>query len=1199
MRRIVTVLAKIFKPLPLITILSAVFSILIYVLGHKIGMRGIYPFRSDDVRVWSSILLAIIALILAIVLLARWIKAIRDKRQQLAKREPTIEEIETKAMDDVFQTATQVIRNRWSGTGRRIYGLPWYLVLGKKSSGKTGLIDNGDMRFPIDHEIAAELKALNDHDAAHFISWRVSGNEAVLLDISGDYFVPHEDRSSLQSVLWDRFLYNLQKYRPRRPINGVLLTIDTSEFTQMSLTEREAYSSLVRHTINDLVERLGTQMTIHIAFTKMDQVSGFADFFEGLNAVEREELFGFHFLYEGKHTPSWFSQFNEQYDAFLERLQMYTNKRLLELRSVMARHEAFSFQRTFIGLQAPLRTFLESALSPDKFSTPPLVRGLYFTSSRQENVPQNVFLESVGERYQLPSPLYGASQGNSFSYFVTSLFKKAVFTEAGLAGNNQKVEQLYEKRAFITSVFAVLFCLGGGIYWSYKYNQNLQLGQNVLNTTREFASIDADKKNDSTGRQLLSPLNTIRDATFEFGDYRNINAVKSQLTLYQGKEVGPIADAAYKKVLNTEFVPVLVRGIAENLKNVCPKGSDQELDLLRVYRMLGALEGRDARIIDKYFRTYWQKEFEAEGGIQNELNEHLTYALNVVPEAYDIDQNLVRSAQTNLGQLTPYRRVYSSLRSLSERQFPNPLEFRSSVGATFDIVYEPVTQRQDQKDQKAPASDNTCGHISEQTFELGLFEISRLFTKKMFHDFFIPQNEQVAKVAADDLWVLGQLEDTDYSDEDYSQIQSKVREIYINEYIQAWRTTLNSLKVREFKDLRDATEILRGFSGTDNPIRRIAQLVATNTVIYEEKSVVLEGTEESATELPFDPNREAGLLINDSFADIRRMLDDNQEGTLPNIEQIQEALIAVHDYVQTIQDSPNPNEKALELAIQRASLQGDDPIYVLRRIAERTPAPFDQHLKDVAQNSWRIVMEAATDELNRKWHDEIYGDYQRLIAGKYPFSRTSEVDLPIEDFEEFFKPNGILQTFYEKELLIFVNEATEEPRIIDGERLAVDKEFAGKLRKAINISETFFDASGQLSVEFKIATAGMSSNLSRAVLNFEGQLVINSHGPSRPITIVWPNIIDGPASSRVDLSTLRSSGKNLSLAFDGSWSWLRLYDRAEKSNFTNNSVDITFGNVNNQSATFRLRAESGVNPFFNSPLSGFSLPSHLRTKSGS
>ena len=401
------------------------------------------------------------------------------------------------------------------------------------------------------------------------------------------------------------------------------------------------------------------------------------------------------------------------------------------------------------------------------------------------------------------------------------------------------------------------------------------------------------------------------------------------------------------------------------------------------------------------------------------------------------------------------------------------------------------------------------------------------------------------------------------------------------------------MEVRPFKDLRDAGEILRGLSGADSPVRRIAALVADNTVIYPPETVTPD-TSAGATELQFDPNREAGLRINEEFRAIHRMLNAEEGSGQPNIAQIEEALAALHDYMKIIRDAPDPNAKALEVAIARANLQGSDPIYVLQRLAERTPAPFDAHLRHVARESWRVIMAAATEELNRKWHEDIYGDYQRLIAGRYPFDRASPEDLPLQDFEDFFGPGGTLESFYKTELTTFVDEASGQPRDIDGQSLPVDPDFTANLRRAINITRTFFNDSGDLSVEFSVQPIGMSANLARAQLNFEGQLVISTHGAARPVRIIWPNIIDGQSSSRVDLSPLAKTGVPGGSQFDGPWSWLRLYDSASKSGLVDNSVDVGFGNANGQTARFRIRAEGQVNPFFNSPLSSFSLPSHLR-----
>ena len=1205
-KHVLRILSKLLQPLMLIAVLALILAAAISWFGDRVGYRGIYPFGDEDVRAFTVAALLVLAGVLLTFMLLRflfrWWQDWRARKNQAAA-DPTPEDVEATAMDRVFASATSIIVRRWMGGGRGAYGLPWYLVIGPKHSGKSSIIDSSDLRFPIDHEISSEIAALGPSQAADAVRWRVAGNEAVLIDVNGDFFGESRENDSVRQVIWSRFLDNLHALRPRRPVNGAILALDFAEFAAMSYGERERLAADVRREFNEIVERLGTEITIHIVFTKIDLAAGFLDYFDSLTSAEREKLFGFHFLYEGKHTTSWTEQFAESYKEYIKEFQLHLKKWVFTLKNTRNRQEAFSLFRTFLGLEVPLTTFLNDALAPDKFTMAPLVRGIYFASTRQENVPRNLFLESVSERYNIHPPLYGSSQAASYPFFVNGILRQAVFPEAGLAGKNVRAERRYKQSSALAAGLGVFALFAGSFYWFDRQSTNLALAQEVLERTRDFSESDLSGPVDPTGASYLDPLGTLREATFTFGDYANVNPVGAQLSLYQGGKIGPIADTAYRTVLNEQFAPTLVAGLAQRLRDVCPKGSDAELDLLRVYRMLGDLEGRDNRVVSSYFTALWQQAFIEDAAKQTALGEHLNHMLNRAPQAYDIDEMLLASSHQNLSGLAPFQRVYASLRALAERQLPTPLEFRASTGAAFDIVYEARETANNggraAADLRGGQENDPCGVIGLAQFERDLFEIPRFFTKKEFFDFFLPQNERVARVAADDLWVLGQLETTEYSEADYDAIQDALREAYIDDYIDVWRDSLNAMRVRPFNDIRDANTILFHLSSNNNPIRRIAQFVRDNTEIYENETVLLDEEAAAATDLPFDPDREAGLRINASFAAIHRMLDETTEAGATNLEEVQVALVALYDYVKSVHDAPSPNARALELAIQRAELKGDDPIFVLQRIAERAPAPFDTHLQTVAQQSWQVIMSAATEELNRRWHQEIYGEYQRLIAGKYPFDRASASDIPLDDFETFFRPGGLLDTFYNEELLTFVDETTGQPREIDGQSLVVDPEFTRQLRSAIEITRNFFDQDGEVSLSFQASTVSISSNLSRAILNFEGQLVSSSHGPSRPITIVWPNIIDGPVASRIDVSPLRGSRGQVARQWDGPWSWLRLYDSASKSNLSNNSVDISFGNADGQSVTFRLRAEARVNLFFNSPLTDFGLPAFLRGEGAS
>ncbi len=1198
MQTIIKYLKKVLSPVPLIAVLCLIFALMIWLFGDRIGMRGIYPFKSEGVKFWSLVVLLTTSGLLFAYLIISFVVRWRKARAELAKREPTELEKEQAAIDGIFAAAIRAIRENWTGKKRGMYGLPWYFVLGDHSAGKSTLIDNSDLRFPIDHEIRSAVSEFDGTEAARVAQWRVAGKEAVLFDINATFVSESETRSEVQDMLWQRFLRNVQKIRPRRPINGIILAIDVVDFLGMSTARRDTFAMDIRRTMNDIIEQLNTQMTIHIVFTKMDQIAGFSDYFENLNATEREQLFGFHFLFKGKSTPAWMDQLEKDFETFSADLQRELKTRVFDLKSPESRNEAFSFFRAMVGLKAPLLSFCEIALAPDRFTTEPLVRGVYFGSALQENAPKNVFFEAIGQRYALPAPLYGTSQAASFPFFIPAVLKEAVFPEAGLAGNNLKVEGLYRRRMIGVGLCGLLAVIGSSAYWYRQYNLNLDKAESVLAQSQSFDVQDVSEM-DPTGVQYLPSLNQIRGTIFEFGDYREVGTVQSELSLYQGHRIGPIVDTAYKSMLHDRFAPTLLAGIEANLEGVCPKGGEQELSLLRVYRMMGVVgdtNGRDNRVISQYFSSLWQDRFEQNAGTQDALNNHMNYLLERVPQAYELDQNLVQQSQRNISRLAPYRRVYSSLRSQAERTLGAPVDMTASVGASFDVSYQAAASAAGNVNQSGNvlSGDENCGTVVDVAFARQPFEIPRLFTAEMYRDFFIEQNQQVARVVADDLWVLGQFDSAQFSDADYEVIQDAVREAYVDDYIGTWRQSLNALEVRPFEDLRDASEIVRAMSGPDMPIRRIAQLLRQNTVIYSDDAPTLEGDEAAQSALPVNKDRAAAVQIANAFRGIHFLLEDQVEGTATNADQIQAALVELSEYIKTIRDAPSPKAKALEMAIARTELVGEDPIYVLQRLAERAPAPFDAHLRHVADETWRVIMVAATDELNRKWHEEIYGSYQRLIAGSYPFDRSSDRDLPLADFEEFFSPGGVLDSFYRRDLLTFVEEATGEPKVIDGQSLAVDPGFAEQLKAAIEITDSYFNGAGDLYVEFDVSPGPMSPNLARAVLNFEGQLVSNSHGPARPIGIVWPNIIDGQASSRVDMSPLLGGGNGFGRQFNGPWSWLRLYDSAGKGGITNNSVQVIFTNAAGQEARFNIQPRASVNAFFNSPLSNFQLPRYLR-----
>ena len=85
---------------------------------------------------------------------------------------------------------------------------------------------------------------------------------------------------------------------------------------------------------------------------------------------------------------------------------------------------------------------MRKAFSGSRFEQPPLLRGLYFTSGTQEGSPIDRVLGAMSRTLRPRSASIlppAASSGKS--YFINRLLHDVIFTEAGLAGGNEKKER--------------------------------------------------------------------------------------------------------------------------------------------------------------------------------------------------------------------------------------------------------------------------------------------------------------------------------------------------------------------------------------------------------------------------------------------------------------------------------------------------------------------------------------------------------------------------------------------------------------------------------------------------------------------------------------------------------------------------------------------------------------------------------------
>ncbi|MEL1266387.1 type VI secretion system membrane subunit TssM [Pseudoxanthomonas putridarboris] len=1201
---------------PVLLLLALAFALVaIWWLGPQWEWRGEKPLAPLSMRLALSIFLVLIPVVIwAWVTRSRYRRLQEQQlRQEAAETDPlrVYEEAQERALDMSLDLLRQNLHSR-----DYLYKLPWYVVLGQENSGKTSFINRSNQSFALTSVSKASKRPSRQVESPLKIDWWI-GNDAVLIDPAGelisqqdvqqladagsedDYPADFEaqykgmdtsgNEQAYQQIaqnpdlprrLWTHFVGWLGRHRARRPLNGAILIVDLSTLLTQKASDRKALAVLIRARLRELMEQLGTRLPIYVVLSKFDLVRGFDTFFASLPRAARENSLGFTCtLSSVDDFDAWAEELSQQYDRFIQNLNEQVFDAMAAKPGLAEREDMFVFVRQLAGVKPVLLSFLDEVFESDRYSTPALVRGMYFSSVYQQGVPANAFVNAAAQSYGMPPAVSEAlPAGRAATYFTDRLFQKIVYPEAGLAGDNISVLRSKRRLMWISTGVVALGCLvviGG---WQYHYAVNRQKAYAVLDKSKAFIGKQIDERLDPTGRNLLTPLNQIRDAVSVFDDYRAAWPLVSGMGLYQGRTIGPKVDAAYMRLLGQRFLPQLGIGVMDRL-NASEPGSDERLAALRVYRMIEDRENRSPAMVESWMAREWRSAFPTDGRTQGQLMNHLSYAMKYVDADLPQYRTMVAQVQTELRQVPLPQRVYATMKRDSATVLPASLDLRSEIGPVFDILYRqpdlPVTQA-----GAVPANP---------------LIIDRVLTDKGFKDYFAVNSKDMTRLALIDQWTLGYRTDLKYSDEDRKQLTAQIRDLYTADYIATWRQGLNSLNVTEFRDVDHAALVLESTIGASQPLRRLLDTVRRNTSIYQPLTVGgAEAVAEAEKKLTEDPDWLQAKRIEREFAPLSGLLV--AQGEQPAyLDETNKAMVALYDYVKAVQNSPDRGQAALNAMVGHFKLEGTDPIFTLKRMSNGLPEPLNRQVGTIADESAKVLMIEALRELEKRWDHEVYGFYRERLAGRYPLNPASSQNVALEDFEAFFGPQGRLQEFYGKYLKLFFEDNYQALYSESRGEYLVNPQVQQQLKAAQQIREAFFDNRGALALQFNVEPLALSADQLNSVLNVDGQLVSYGHGSHTPIGLIWPNTLREGVESKVTL--VNTGGNTRALRFQGPWAWFRLLSQAQLNGTTASSVDLSF-KAGEGSVRYRITADKPVNPFTQRIFNGFVLPRSL-LRSGS
>ena len=1159
---------------------------LIWFGGPKVGFAKHVPLESEFNRLLAILVVVIVWAVYNLITMARAKKKDQQLMADLAApqvdpAQAAIDEAQSEeaaTLRQTFEEALQFLKKTRS-KGRRdrqyLYELPWYVIIGAPGAGKTTLLMNSGLKFPLsEHQGVNQIKGVG---GTRNCDW-LFADEAIFLDTAGRY-TTQDSHQPVDAAAWSGFLDLIKKYRPRRPINGVLVTMSMSDLIQLTGEERLQQSSAIRKRIMELYEVLGVRFPIYMLFTKCDLVAGFTDFFALLNQEERKQVWGETFPGEDlQQTDNHITRFDTSFGNLLGRLYQRTFRRIQEERDIQRRSLILDYPQQMALMKPAIKDFLHDTFGTSRFDKfTPLLRGVYLTSGTQEGTPIDRVMGLLAATYGLDRQNVPIFSGQGKSFFITRLLQEVVFPEAEMTGADPRVER--RRRLLQWATYASLLFLTAGIItvWSVSFIRNKSMIERVQKQIGQYRTAAADSNRwDSGVTSLLGRLNVMQEA-------KKVNEDHSWwmgFGLYQGDKLQDGISRVYEQLLKKNLLPIVKARLEQRIHARKYTGKDGDsgvlYELLKVYLMLGDPAKMDPRLAGPWINSDWKQSFAREQQVQDELGVHSNNLLKLSLEPIQLDESLITEARRVLNAQPLYAQIYAHLQTEAEATLGQSLDFKL-------------------QDHLPPHSDRVFATADGQA--LKTLTIPGLFTYDGYHDFFKKKGMVFVRQTLQENWVLQNYAADKVSD--LPRLFDDLQKHYFNRYARQWRTLLNNLKLKTARNISEEIVLLDILSGSETPLRPLLEAVERNTTLtrIEGKDAApgQTGVGEKAKALAAeavqgDAAPDYARELEQQFEDVNYLVRSNGKSP-PPIDSVLGSLNSVRGFMMQISDATKGNEKALEVAINRMKGAGaSDSIKGAQMEFARQPEPFKSWFSSLTSSGSKLILASARSEINTVWKTDVLAKYTAGLQGRYPLYRNSPHDATMTDFSRFFMPNGTIDRFFQNHLKEFIDTTPPRWRQLkkDNQGIGLSRGVLRQLQDAAKIRDAFFAGGGATpSIVFELKPVYLDDRVTAVRLNIEGQDTVYRHGPIRATKFQWP----GPQTNAgVRLLFQTIDGRQISHSEEGPWAFLRMLDKTTiESTNLRDRFKVTF-HMDGFIARYELRADSVYNPFKLSELQSFRCP---------
>ena len=765
-------------------------------------------------------------------------------------------------MQQEFQKAIGALKSSKLAKGGEdaLYALPWHLIVGPPGSGKSTALRNSGLQFPYMSTSGGGVRGIG---GTRNCDWWLT-NEAVLLDTAGRWTTEEEDRDE-----WMSFLDLIKKFRPRKPLNGIIAAVSLDQLGGAHEEEVNALGRRMRERIDEVQNRLQMSVPVYVLFTKADLIPGFVETFSDLSKQERGQVWGFTVPLTTPPADAAL-HFQERFDELTSIVEKRALKRMGEERKLEARELIHSFPQQLVTLRKSCADLIGHVFEGSVFGETPMFRGVYFSSGTQEGRPIDRVMHKMAEAFGIRSEVnLGEPVTEQKSYFLRDVFLNVVFPDREVAVRSEAEQKRQRRNQYIAAgvIFATAFLISvlPALAWS---RNRAYLDETDEIVTRVAA---AAAEHEVLTPQDLAPLRA-RVAELEDHD-EGAPPILMRMGMYQA-DVREPASRLYTRLLRQQVVGPIVEDDRaaleefgrryETLRDSMPNGREHSENYDRLRAHLLVSRPRDASEpplsrseirdwIAERITERWAERMGGEDEIDDESLAEMRSQADLytsllarednaeTPPSADDSMRFPRDDESVRRSRAALTRVPLSDMALDRLIQDVPRRYDQRLAQLVGTV-EPMsalTPTQCRDDEDCSEGSGHCERNRCEAFVRGAF--TRQAWESEVRD--VLYGEGDARLFGEP-WVLGaELAESQRSEEQRAEDLRILRNQYFRAYVVEWRDFLSNIDVTPpqgneatLAGLRDLTR------GDPEPYRLLFQQTLYNTTLP-----MPEGEEESAS----------------------------------------------------------------------------------------------------------------------------------------------------------------------------------------------------------------------------------------------------------------------------------------------------------------------------------------------------------------